>query len=79
MKDPGFFRQAAHAASLVTQLTILVVLGTWVGARLDDWLDTDPWLLLLGCCSGVAAGLGVMILGFNRMQGDDEQDPNNTP
>lgn len=78
MQDPSFFRQAATAASLVTQLTILVVLGTWVGAKLDGWLNTDPWLLLLGCCSGVAVGLAVMILGFNRMQDDDEQDPNHS-
>jgi F0F1-type ATP synthase assembly protein I len=76
MQDPSFFRQAATAASLVTQLTILVILGTWVGAKLDVWLHTGPWLLLLGCCSGVAAGLAVMILGFNRMQTDDEHDSN---
>jgi len=76
MQDPSFFRQAASAASLVTQLTLLVVLGTWAGAQLDAWLNTEPWLLLLGCCLGVGAGLAAMILGFNRMQTDNEQDPN---
>ena len=57
MKDPGFLRAAASAAARVTELTVSVVLGTWVGSWLDETLGTTPWLLLLGVCLGTAVGL----------------------
>lgn len=43
------------------EFIIAVVLFGAVGWFLDRWLDTRPWLLLVGCGLGFAVGLWAMI------------------
>jgi ATP synthase protein I len=37
-------------------LVISTVLGLWGGYVLDRWLDTSPWLMLVGLLLGIASG-----------------------
>jgi F0F1-type ATP synthase assembly protein I len=37
-------------------MVVSVLIGAWGGNSLDQWLDTSPWLLLLGFIFGSAAG-----------------------
>ena len=38
------------------ELVVPLLAGLWIGSRLDRWLGTSPWLLLLGTLLGMAAG-----------------------
>lgn len=38
------------------ELAAPVLVGTYVGYRLDRWLETSPWFLILGALLGIAAG-----------------------
>ncbi|MFQ5597971.1 MAG: AtpZ/AtpI family protein [Nitrospiria bacterium] len=44
-------------ANLGIELVVAVLLGAWGGHQLDRWLDTSPWLLLIGFFFGAAAGI----------------------
>jgi len=50
------WRALRRYAGLSTELVVAVLLGTWLGRMLDQWLGSGPWLLLLGFVFGVAAG-----------------------
>jgi ATP synthase protein I len=53
------FRQmyvTASAASVGLELALAVVIGWAFGAWLDGQLGTDPWMMLLFLCFGIAAG-----------------------
>ncbi|WP_126428854.1 AtpZ/AtpI family protein [Brevibacillus marinus] len=50
--------QAIALVSVIgVDLAICVLAGFWVGRYLDRWLQTDPWLMLLGMLAGLAAGV----------------------
>ncbi len=44
---------------------------TWagIGFLLDRWLGTTPWLLVVGALAGNAAGIYLIWLRSNRMEG----------
>jgi F0F1-type ATP synthase assembly protein I len=44
------------------QIAVPLLVGVYLGRRLDAWLGTEPWLLLAGAIMGMAAGF----LGFFR-------------
>lgn len=44
------------------QIAVPLLVGVYVGRRLDAWLGSEPWLLLVGALMGIAAGF----LGFFR-------------
>ena len=44
------------------QIAVPLLVGVYAGHRLDEWLGTTPWLLLVGALMGMAAGF----LGFFR-------------
>ena len=39
------------------EIAIPVLLGIYIGYRLDRWLDTSPWLLVVGAFAGVGLSL----------------------
>jgi ATP synthase protein I len=44
------------------ELVVPVLVALYVGYRLDHWLGTRPWLMLVGAVLGMAVGF----LGFFR-------------
>lgn len=38
------------------EIAVPLLIGVWIGYRVDIWLDTKPWFLLLGSLLGMAAG-----------------------
>ena len=38
------------------ELILPVILGAYVGHRLDLWLDSSPWLVLIGAAFGIVTG-----------------------
>lgn len=44
------------------ELVVPPIVGVYVGYRLDLWLGTQPWMILVGALLGIGAGF----LGFFR-------------
>lgn len=81
-RDPASFRAASSAAAGVTQLTVLVIGGTWAGSRLDASFGTSPVLLLLGAGVGTALGFFLLARGLRSLDtGSDhpDDDPPDAP
>jgi ATP synthase protein I len=38
------------------ELIVPLLVGVWIGWRLDRWLGTSPWLVLCGTALGMTAG-----------------------
>lgn len=65
--------QTASAASVGLELALAVVVGFAIGHYLDRWLGTDPWLMLLFLCLGIAAGFKGVIRVAKQAASDDDQ------
>lgn len=49
-------RSGLRYAGLGVELVIPLLLGLWGGYKLDAWLETGPWLMIVGVMLGMAAG-----------------------
>ena len=50
-------REAAPLLGLGTTLAVTVLAGLGLGYWADTRLGTQPWILLLGACLGIAAAM----------------------
>lgn len=65
----------ASAASVGLELALAVVVGWAVGYWLDGRFGTDPWLMLLFLCFGIAAGFkGVIRVARQANRAAEESD-----
>ncbi len=55
------------------ELVLSIVFGLWVGNKADQWLETGPWLALLGTGFGVAAGVRSVLRALNRANAEAEK------
>jgi F0F1-type ATP synthase assembly protein I len=51
------------------EIVIPVVLGIYVGYRLDLWLETSPWLMVAGALLGLVLSFYGL---FRRVQGQQK-------
>ena len=64
---------AASAASVGMELALAVVIGWAIGYWLDGKLGTEPWMMLLWLCIGIAAGFkGVLRVARQAKLADEE-------
>ncbi len=63
------------AAGLLTYLGIIMVvsigIGFFLGSTADNYLQSDPWLTILGLLVGVAAGFYGVYQTIKGMMGDE--------
>ncbi|MEG6585121.1 AtpZ/AtpI family protein [Dendrosporobacter sp. 1207_IL3150] len=45
------------AASIGLNMVATLAVGVILGKLLDNWLDTNPWLTVIGIVTGMLAGL----------------------
>ncbi len=50
------YRRYLRFSTVGLELGFAVIIGLVVGQYLDEWLGTEPWLLLLFLIFGMAAG-----------------------
>ena len=74
MLDKGALRGAVFAASLVTELGILTVVGVFGGRWLDARLGTEPWLFALLTLAAFVLGTWRLISGIQRILGEHDDD-----
>lgn len=71
----NLLRVIALASILGIQFAACVLVGCWFGWRIDAWLGTSPWLMLLGLLLGLVAG---MMSIYRLVKSILENDQNNT-
>ena len=49
-------RELAYFSSLGLQVALSIFIGLFLGIYLDRWLDSAPWLTLVGLGMGIFAG-----------------------
>ena len=49
-------RSGFRYVGLGVELVIPLLLGLWGGYKLDEWLETEPWLMIAGVVIGMVAG-----------------------
>ena len=58
-RNPLSRRALAKGLTLATQIAFLIIacvfIGVFLGVKLDNWLGTSPWLLLVFSLLGVAS------------------------
>ncbi len=59
--SPKRTSQAGYAFRVGTELVSGVAVGCAIGYGLDAWLETRPWMTLIGSIFGFAAGMKLMI------------------
>ena len=64
----------AHAGSvgkIASGLVLPILMGFFLGNRLDRWLNSSPWITLILLILGVAAGFG-WLYKMSTSSEDDE-------
>ncbi len=51
---------------MVFQFFAAILLGVFGGKKLDDWLGTSPWLLVVLSLFGFAAGMYLVLKDINK-------------
>ncbi len=68
-RDPKDLKDVWSLAAGGTQLAVSVLLGVYVGHRLDARCGTGPWLLVAGAGAGLALGLYAFLKPFLTKDG----------
>jgi F0F1-type ATP synthase assembly protein I len=71
--------EADQAWAMVAELISAIVTWAGIGWLLDRWLDTTPWLLLIGIVIGGAAGFYLVLLRSNRMMASASKTAGRSP
>jgi ATP synthase protein I len=64
---PPDLRGGWNAIAVGSDMVAGIFAGAALGYFLDQWLDTQPWLLLIGLGLGIAAGF---VMVYRRIQND---------
>ena len=64
-------------SSMGLELGLSVVVGFLIGSWLDEWLGTEPWLLLVFGIAGITAGYRSIFRLVKRIKADSESGQEN--
>jgi len=66
--ERGTWKALGEVSSIGVTLVVTTVIGLVAGYYADRWLDTKPWLLLLGLGFGIAAGFVNLFRSVKRAE-----------
>lgn len=56
-------------------MTILTVVGGFIGYQIDGWLQVEPWGMVAGFILGFVAGMAALFRVLLRIDDDNNDDP----
>ena len=74
MLDPSFLKRLALITAVITEMAVLVVVGTIAGYWLDARLGTSPVLLMGLSMAGLIFGMVRLTRNLNRHASTDDHD-----
>lgn len=66
-------------SGLGIQLAAVILIFLWVGIKLDEWLNTNPWFTLALTLIGFSAGFYSFYLNIKKLGDQDKADKNKAP
>ena len=60
------------ASKIGTGLVASILIGAYGGYLLDDYLNSTPWLMLLGMLFGGASGFLSVYRGFQELESEND-------
>lgn len=60
--------QASYGLSVAIGFVLVVLAGWGLGRLLDNWLDTEPWIQVVGAVIGWVGGVFVVYYAAQRPQ-----------
>lgn len=68
MKKAAQYRGLGAFGTLGLEIVLSVLLGLWIGTKLDEWLGTSPWMAVLWFAFGCAAAVKAVHRSWKDMQ-----------
>jgi len=62
------------ASRIGMEMAVSVLIGTYGGYLLDEYLGTTPWLMLLGVIFGGAAGFLNVYKAYQELQNNNDKE-----
>lgn len=66
-----FLKELGYYSSLGMSVAFSIFIGLFIGVYLDKWLNTNPWLTLIGLGMGIAAGFSNIGLAVRKSRKSD--------
>lgn len=68
----NLIRTLGLVSSMGISVVLAIAIGTFVGLKLDAWLNTDPWLFFIFLFFGIAAGFrNIYIIAGREIRRDE--------
>ena len=71
--DQKYVDQLALASTMGLHMVSGLLVAGGMGYLADRWLETKPWLTLVGLCFGVAAGYRMIYQDLKKLQRHEAQ------
>lgn len=68
MKNAAQYKSLGAFGTLGLEIVLSVLLGLWIGTKLDGWLGTSPWMAVLWFGFGCAAAVKAVHRSWRQMQ-----------
>jgi ATP synthase protein I len=66
--EPSTWKALGELSSIGLALVVATVIGLVAGYWADRWLETSPWLMLIGLGLGIAAGFVNLFRSVKRAE-----------
>lgn len=74
-ETPNRMRKYLRLSTVGLELGLSVLIGLFIGQYLDEWLGTEPWLLLLFLILGMAAGFRSIFRLLRDLNAQKDNEP----
>ncbi len=75
-RRPGgiYYGGAGFYVDLGLRFAVFILLSTWIGYKLDHWLNSLPWLTIACSAAGFAAAFYWLMMRMKEMQESQEDE-----
>ncbi len=70
--EPTLLSGLGDVGTMGTHLVVCTLVGLFLGYKLDQWLGTRPWFLIIFLLAGIVAGFKNIYVQAKRSQAADE-------
>jgi ATP synthase protein I len=68
MKNAGQYKAIGAYGTVGLEIVLSILLGLWIGTKMDGWLGTSPWMAVLWFSFGCGAAIKAVHRSWKEMQ-----------
>jgi len=70
----NLLKTLGNVSTMGISFAVAIVIGVWIGLKVDAWLGTKPWFFFIFLCFGIVAGFrNIFILAAKDLRDDGDQ------